>query len=223
MNGVTFLKTRPEKKGLKSRPKDYFVHKPVSMSYTLTTKIRKRKKNELKKKKSNEKKQFQIFTSLLKCEVLPDSVLSRWLLVGFFRVASVRWYCVYLLVFFSRLSKNDMKDISHRKRRENTTVWPPSSICDLMRFHVERWYIYFVVILVGFFGTGARCLCVFLHWVVFFRKFGVPSIWYKTRRVSISKDWISQNRQRSRRNVFGVILCSVIVIAAFILTSLVEI
>lgn len=127
----------------------------------------------------------------VKCFQIVFFRVDCWLV--FFRVASVRWYCVYLLVFFSRLSKNDMKDISHRKRRENTTVWPPSSICDLMRFHVERWYIYFVVILVGFFGTGARCLCVFLHWVVFFlenlacHQFDIKRVAFRSRKTGFPR------------------------------------
>lgn len=157
----------------------------------------------------------------VKCFQIVFFRVDCWLV--FFRVASVRWYCVYLLFFFSSFKKRyERHKPSEEKRKHNRMA----SLEHLRFDAVSCWTV--IYIFRCHFGRLFRYRCAVFVCVsalsgFFSRKFGVPSIWYKTRRVSISKDWISQNRQRSRRNVFGVILCCVIVIATFILTSLVEI
>lgn len=218
-----FFENETRKERIKKPSQRLFCAQAGKYELHTHNKNQKEEKKRIEEKKSNEKKQFQIFTSLLKCEVLPDSVLSRWLLVGFFRVASVRWYCVYLLFFFSSFKKRyERHKPSEEKRKHNRMA----SLEHLRFDAVSCWTV--IYIFRCHFGRLFRYRCAVFVCVsalsgFFSRKFGVPSIWYKTRRVSISKDWISQNRQRSRRNVFGVILCCVIVIATFILTSLVEI
>lgn len=100
------------------------MHKPVSMSHIKSTKS-KRKKNGMRprpsprtKREEVKKKDFQIFTPALKCEVLPDSVrhvdcqLLEWKTL---KLTSVRWLCLFMFV-------------KEKKLEEKHHVWPPSNI-----------------------------------------------------------------------------------------------
>lgn len=100
-----------------------------------------------------------------------------------------RWYCVYLfaVILFSVNEKKKKCKSSNVKKRQHF-VWPLSSICNLKRFHVERWYSFISLCQNGrcfFFG-----LCVFgvfplsLMWRLV--NFIMPSI-YKCRHFNLKR------------------------------------